>query len=96
MPNTFMQISAATARICCIRDSDLKAVRTRLYIRVPVVISCFETVDGRLCCEYGELLTGLREVDDSLLDHDGLSEFRSGFGDGDGEIGRANAFAVEL
>jgi hypothetical protein len=63
-----------------------------------VVRSRFGSVVGFwLRCEYGELLFGPREFDDSPLDHGGLvALLRSGLGEGEGDMGRANALAVEL
>ena len=58
--------------------------------------ACSRALVGWFGCEYGELLFGLREPDDNLLDHGGLVELLSGLGEGDGDIGRAKAFAVEL
>jgi hypothetical protein len=94
MPKTFIHTNAITARICCTKERERKVFQSRFWIEMAVERSCWVMVWGREDWEYG--FVGRPEVEDIRLDQGGLVAFPSGMGEGEGEICRASAFAVEL
>lgn len=84
-----------TASTCWIGESSLKAFHTRFRILLALCMTCSWREVTRFCWAYGEFV-GLRVPVEIRRDHGGLIESLSGEGDGEGDMGKARAFAVEL